>query len=164
MSARYDAIKSNVGYFTFIDFNVPGNIHDILSDLPPMARHLIVTKEMLHLEDEPCSSKTRKLVPNLMNQENYGCIIQNLQLMLELGVELVKVRKVIRFKQKPFMQKYTKYNIEQRLLAKANKDELSDTVNKLKDNGNFGKAIENPRKYENTTVIFSPAKFKKKVR
>ena len=159
----YEPMESDVGYFPFVDLKIPANIHDKLSDLPPVARHLIVTKEMLHLEEDPPATKTKKLVPNLLDQENYGCIIQNLQLMLELGIELVKVRKVIKYKQSPFMRKYTSFNIQQRISAKASGDKLSDTLYKLNDNGNFGKAIENPRNYETTTIVFSPKMFKKKV-
>ena len=52
----------------------------------------------------------KKLVPNLMNKNNYVIHYRNLQQCLELGMKLKKVHRISKFKQKDWMKPYIGFN------------------------------------------------------
>ena len=63
------------------------------------------------------SFECEKLVPNLMNKSRYVLHYRNLQLYLSLGMKLVKVHKVLKFDQTPWMQPYIQKNTQLRTAA-----------------------------------------------
>ena len=52
----------------------------------------------------------KKLIPNLGNKTNYVVHYRNLQLYLSIGIKLIKLHRVLKFKQSDLMKKYTKFN------------------------------------------------------
>ena len=62
----------------------------------------------------PTRKSTEKLVPHLGQLEKYVVHYRNLKLYLELGFEVTKVHRVVRFRQGPWLKSFMELNIEQR--------------------------------------------------
>ena len=54
----------------------------------------------------------KRLVPNLMNKNNYVIRYRNLQQCLELGMKLKKIRRILKFKQSDWMRPYIDFNTQ----------------------------------------------------
>ena len=55
-----------------------------------------------------------KTVPNLGNKSKYVLYYRNLQLYLSLGMKLIKVHKMLKFKKSDWLKKYTDFNTDKR--------------------------------------------------
>ena len=58
-----------------------------------------------------------KLIPNSSKKTNYVLHYRNLQLYLSLGMKMMKIHKVLTFKQFNWMKKYIDFNTEKRTNA-----------------------------------------------
>ena len=86
------------------------------------------------------TGKVKKLVPNLMNKNNYVIHYRNLQQCLELGMKLKKIRGILKFKQKDWMKPYIDFNTERRKDAT---NEADKNYFKLLNNAVYGKTMKN---------------------
>ena len=93
-------IKSNssTGYILDVDLEYPQELHDIHNDYSLAPEKINIPKEWLSdysLEipnaHNITTGKVKKLVPNLMNKNNYVIHYRNLQQCLELGMKLKKI-------------------------------------------------------------------------
>ena len=92
----------------------------------------------------------KKLIPNLRDKNKYVNHYRNLQLYLSLGMKLIKIHRVLKFKQSDWMKKYIDYNTEKRKNATNNfdKDFFKWTINSV-----CGKTMENLRKRINVRFV-----------
>ena len=114
--------SSDVGYVVEVDLMVPEELHDYFNDYPPAPEPLEIRDDMI----SPISSNIRsnrgynkrfksiKLAPNLLNKRKYICHIRNLHLYLNLGMELTKIHRSLRFTQKAWIAPYINFNTKKR--------------------------------------------------
>ena len=91
-----------------------------------------------------------KLVPNLRDKNKYIEHYRNLQLYLSLGMKLIKIHKVLKFKQSNWLKIYIEFNTKKRREAT---DKISQIFLKLLINSVYGKIMENKRKRINVKII-----------
>ena len=89
---------SSTGYILEVDLEYPKKLHDIHNDYPLAPEKINIPKEWLSdycLEianaHNITTGKVKKLVPNLMNKNNYAIHYRNLQQCLELGAKFKKI-------------------------------------------------------------------------
>ena len=101
---------SSTGYFLEVDLDYPASLHTEHNDYPLAPEKMGVTKDMMSpyqqklvedLELGAASFNCKKLIPNLMSKQRYVLHYRNLQLNRQLGMEIVKVHKVLAFHQTP---------------------------------------------------------------
>ena len=89
--------NSSTGYTLEVDLEYPQELHDIHNDYPLAPEKINIPKEWLSKYCLKIASvynittgTVKKLVPNLMNKNNYLIHYRNLQQCLELGMKLRK--------------------------------------------------------------------------
>ena len=152
-------IKSNssTGYILEVDLKYLQELHDIHNDYPLAPEKINIPKEWL---SDYClkianahnitTGTVKKLVPNLMNKNNYVIHYRNLQQCLELGMKLKKIHRVLKFKQKDWMKPYIDFNTQKRKEAT---NEADKNHFKLLNNAVYGKTMENMRKRIKIRVV-----------
>ena len=91
-----------------------------------------------------------KLIPNLNNKEKYVIHERNLKQVLDAGLTLTKIHRVLQFNQKPWMKEYIDFNTEKRKLAKI---DFEKDFFKLLNVSVYGKTLESVRKRQNIKLI-----------
>ncbi|XP_052124667.1 uncharacterized protein LOC127749656, partial [Frankliniella occidentalis] len=158
----------SIGYLFEVDLLCPDHLHDYLNDFPPAPVHKTVKyvelsklqKKMIRLYGLPKRS-TKKLIPTLERKEKYIVYSATLKLYLSLGLKIEKIHRVVKFNQKPWLEKYIRFNTEQRQKCTS---EFQKSMWKLLNNSVFGKTIESVRKRRNVYLTKSTQKFLKHVK
>jgi len=158
---------SETGYILDVDLEYPQDLHDKHNDYPLAADKIAVqldqlsehSKNILKILDSK-HTPTEKLVPNLMDKENYVIHYRNLKLYLQLGLKLKKVNKVISFSQSAWLKKYIDFNTKQR---KDSKEDFEKDLFKLMNNAVFGKTMENVRKRIRYELVNNEKRYQKLV-
>ena len=148
---------SNEGYILEIDLEYPSDLHNSHSDYPLAPENLKVSDDML---SSYCLSiakeygirvgEVNKLIPNLKKKENYIVHYRNLQLYKSLGMKVVKINKVLKFKQSDWLKKFVMFNTEKRkcVVNRFEKDFFKLMVNSV-----YGKTMENLRKKVSVKLV-----------
>ena len=113
--------NSSNEYILEDDLEYPDVLHELHNDYPLASEKLKITYYML---SNYCSSISNeydikiggvnKLVPNLDNKSKYVLQYRNLQLYLSLGMKLVTVHRVLKFKKPDWLKKYINFNTDKR--------------------------------------------------
>ena len=100
----------------------------------------------------------KKLIPNLGNRTKYVVHYRNLQLNLSLGMNLITIHRVLKFKQSDWMKKYIDFNTEKRNNAT---NDFEKDFFKLMINSVYGKTMGNLRKRINVRFVNNEKDFLK---
>ena len=92
----------------------------------------------------------KQLIPNLGNKTKYVVHYRTLQLYLSLGMRLIKIHRVLKFKQSDWMKKYIDFNNEKRKNAAY---DFEKDFFKLMINSVYGKTMENLGKRINVRFV-----------
>ena len=129
-----------------VDLEYPEELHDLHNDYP------------LCPERVECDKGIKKLIPNLGHKKNYVVHYKTLMQYLNLGMELKKIHRGIKFKECDFLKPYIDKNTNLRTQAKNN---FEKDFFKLMNNSVFGKTMENIRNRVNVKLVNTGEQFKK---
>ena len=129
-----------------VDLEYPEELHDLHNDYP------------LCPERVECDKGVKKLIPNLRHKKNYVVHYKTLMQYLNLGMELKKIHRGIRFIECDFLKPYIDMNTNLRTKAKNN---FEKDFFKLMNNSVFGKTMENIRNRVNIKLVDTGEQFKK---
>ena len=151
------AENSSVGYILQVDLEYCKELHDLHSDYPLCPEKMEVNYDMLSKYCKDIADwydikvgGVKKLIPNLGVKVKYVVHYKNLQYYLSLGMKLVKIYRILSFRQSNWLKKYVDFNTEKR---KQSNDEFNKNLYKLLNNCFYGKSIENQRKRINVKLI-----------
>jgi hypothetical protein len=145
-------------YLIECDFEYPKDLHDIHNDLPLAPENIIIKPDMLSAKQrENKLDKGTRLTPNLRNKNHYYLFFENFVAYGQLGLNVTKIHRVVKFRQEAWMKKFIDFNLEKR-------NETGQDLFKLANNSVFGKTMENVRKYRNVKFESNPDKVRKIVR
>ena len=106
--------NSSTEYILEVDLEYPQQLDDIHNDYPLASEKINIPKEWYCLKIANVHNITtgtvKKLVPNLMNKNNYVIHYRNLQQCLELRMKLKKIHRILKFKQSDWMKSYIDFN------------------------------------------------------
>ena len=139
--------NNDKGYILEVDVKYPKRLHELHSDLPFLSERMEV-------------NKCKKLVYNLFNKKKYVVHINALKQVLNHGLKLKKIHRVIKFNQKVWLKPYINVNTE---LRKAAKNDFEKDLFKLMNNSVFGKTMENIRKHRDIKLVTTDKKRSKLV-
>ena len=129
--------NDNKGYIFEVDARYPNRLHDLHSDLAFLPERMEI-------------NKCKKLVCNLSNKKKYVIHVNSLKQVLNYGLKLKKIHRVIEFNQKEWLQPYIDMNTE---LRKAAKNDFEKDLFKLMNNSVFGKTMENIRNHKDIKLV-----------
>ena len=136
------------GYILEVDVKYPEKLHNIHSDLPFLPKRMKI-------------DKCKKLVCNFQNKKKkYVVHIKSLKQVLNHGLKLKKIHRIIEFNQKAWLKPYIDINTELRKLAR---DYFEKDLFKLMNNAVFGKTMENIRKHRDIKLVTTDKKRNKLV-
>ena len=129
-----------------VDLEYPEELHDLHNDYP------------LCPERVECDHGVKKLIPNLRHKNNYVVHYKTLMQYLNLGMELKKIHRGIKFIECDFLKPYIDMNTNLRTEAK---NDFEKDFFKLMINSVFGKTMENIRNRVNIKLVDTGEQFKK---
>ena len=139
--------NSSIGYILEIDLEYSKELHDIHNDYPLAPAKINIHKGWLSdyclkiaNEHNITIGSVKKLVPNLMNKNNYVIHYRNLQQCLLQGMRLKKIHRILKFKQ----------NTQKRTIPN---NESDKNFFELMNNVVYGKTMENMRKRGKTRIV-----------
>ena len=113
--------KSDTGYFREVYLEYPDELHELHNVYPLASEKLTVTNDMLSKYCKKIADKydikvgdVKKLIPNLKSKTKYVLHYRNRQLYLFLGMKLIKIHRMLKFKQSNWMKKYIDFNTEKK--------------------------------------------------
>ena len=148
-----DSISENseIGYTLEVDLKYPKELHNLHNDYPLCLEKKEVSSDMLLRYCNNNANKfgikaggVKKLIPNLGDKVKYVVHYRNLQYYLSLGMKLIKVHGILKFKQSNWLKEYIEFNTKKR-------QESIDEFNKAF--GVYGKSTENITKRINVRLV-----------
>ena len=137
------ATRTDKGYLLEVDVSYPKELHNSHNDLPFMCEK----REINGVE---------KLAPNLRDKKNYIIHIQALNQVLQHGLRLDRIHRVIEFDQSPWLKTHIDFNTQLRMAAT---NAFEKDFFKLMNNSVFGKMMENIRKHRNIKLVTTEEKY-----
>ena len=116
--------NTSIGYILQIDLKHPEKLHELHNDYPLAPEKLAIPFDMLSDYCKKIADEygikvgdVKKLIPYLVKKTNYIVHYRNLQLYLSLGMKLIKIHEILKFKQSDWMKNYLDFNTEKKTKA-----------------------------------------------
>ena len=113
--------SSPIGYILELDLEYCKKLHDNHIDYPLAPEELEISSNMLPKYCSEIANKygikvggVNKLVPKLRDKVKYIVHYRNLQLYLELGIKLIKIYRILKFKQSNLLKEHIEFNTQKR--------------------------------------------------
>jgi DNA polymerase type B, organellar and viral len=136
------------GYIAEVDITYPNTLewHNYYSDLPLCAEKKTI-------------GKCQKLVCDLLPKKHYVVHHRMLKFLLQQGVIIKKIHRVLHFTERAWLKSYINFNTQKRIESRGNK--FLEDFFKLMNNSLFGKTIENVKLYKNCKLVCNMKSAKK---
>jgi hypothetical protein len=154
--------QTDIGYVLEVDLTYPAMIHDLHADMPLAPHKLKINNDLLSDYQNKTieylkqfgykRTPTEKLLLTLYDKKNYIIHFENLKLYLNLGLELKKIHKCLKFNQSRFLQPWVELNTN---LRKNATNDFAKDLFKLMINSVFGRSIQNNRKHLNIKLALN---------
>lgn len=131
---------SDIGYIFEVDLDYPAELHDKHNDYP-----LCPEKRTI-----PGITKNKKLMLTLYDKKNYIIHYRMLKLVLEHGLVLKKVHRVLQFRQSKWLEEYINLNTQYRSEAT---NQFEKDFYKLMNNTIYGRTLENLRNRSDIRLV-----------
>ena len=138
--------EQDEGYIVEVDLEYPSELHDKHDNFPLAPEHLDIKREMLSsyqielAEELEVKVGGEKLCLTLNDKKNYICHYRNLKLYLKKGKKIIKVHRILKFKQSKWLAEYIELNT---ILRKNASNDFEKDFFKLMNNSFFGKVSFN---------------------
>ena len=156
-----------VGYILEVDLEYCKELHDSHSDYPLCPEKIEMNYDMLSGYYKDIADwygisvgGVKKLITNLGGKVKYVVHYKNLKYYLSLEMKLVRVHRILSFKQSNWLRKYVDYNTKKR---QESTGEFSKGLYKLLNSCIYGKRIEKQRKRMNVKLINNRRVYQKSV-
>jgi len=151
------------GYVVECTLEYDASLHDLHNDLPMAPEKMLIKHEDLSPYSQKLAQKldiktdckVEKLVTTFKTKHSYVVHFRTLQLYLSEGMKLIKIHRVLKFKQKAFLRPYIDYCVQRRLNSQS---VFQANLSKLMQNSVFGYSISSPRKRVNYYLVNKPSK------
>ena len=153
--------SDDYGYILEVDLKYPEHLHDSYSVYSLAAEKLRITNEMLSANSSFLISKhvtSDKLSSNLFDKTNYVMHCENLRIYLKHGLQLVKVHKILKFRQSAWRKLYIDFNTAKR---RAEKSSFLQSHYKNLNKCFLGKTMDSLRKRMDLELVTNPTNAKK---
>ena len=154
------------GYMLMIDYKISEESKLKTDQLPLSLKSRVVTWDDLSPETKNlCDlvgmkfTSQKTLTASHESEEDYLIALPLLCTLMELGLEVIKIKKVFKFRQTKVFESYIKRNIE---LRSKSTSPFEKSLFKLMNNALFGKMLFNPRKHQLKTRLISSTKLFRK--
>lgn len=146
------------GYILEVDLVYPHELHEEHKDFPLAPSKEVIDvcllstfqKGLLRTMGTKHNSKNAKLVQTLYNKPKYTVHYETLKLYVELGLQVTKVHRVLKFAQSRWMAPYIELNTE---LRKSSKNKFQEMFFKLMVNSVYGKTCESKRNRSSVKLV-----------
>ena len=108
---------SPIGYILEVDLEYCKELHDSHNDYPLCPKKIEISSDMLSKFCKDIADwygikvgGVKKLIPSLSDKVKYVVHYKNLQYYLSLGMKVVKVQRILSFKQSDWLKKYVDFN------------------------------------------------------
>ena len=143
----------------------PDELHELHNDYPLAPKELAVINDMLSKYCKKIADKygikvgdVKRIILNLRNKTKYVLHYRHFQLYLFLGMKLIKIHRMLKFKQSNWMKKYIDFNTEKRKNAA---NDFEKDFFKLMINSVYRNTMENLRKRINVRLVNNEKDFLK---
>ena len=109
--------NSEIGYILEVDLEYCEELHDLHNDYPLCPEKLEITSGMLSNDCGDIAIKygikvgaVKKLVPNLGDKAKHRVHYKNFQYYLPLGIKLINIHRILKFRQLDWLKQYTEFN------------------------------------------------------
>ena len=142
--------NSSIGYILELDLEYCCELHDKHNDYPLAPEKTEISSDMLSKYFSDIANKygikvggVNKLVQNLRDKVKYVVHYRNLQYYFSSGMNLIKIHRILKFRQSNWLKEYIEFNTKKNMEAT---DEFNRSFFKLLINCVYGKCMENVRK------------------